>query len=535
VYAELDGTNQLIARYLHGDEFDQTFARVDLRAANASERVQWYLTDHLNSVRLVLDETGAVLDQIAYDAFGNIVAQLNPLLVNPILFTSREFDAETGLYYNRARYLDPSTGRWTTQDPMGFAAGDANLYRYVGNRATLATDPSGNLAWFVAVPLVMSVGGFTWLTGSTALTAYRTTGSWWDAGTWGACWDGLRLGIQANVNGLASAARSLLTLGVWNEPWEVWAVADEDRPYYDNGFMFARFGWELLPTAGIGRLTQAPGQMGRWGRWALGWDAGQNAVQAGRGGWDISQHGLTWTNGLQVVGSLLGLGGNYTTWRRLPAGGAPARTPAPAPSTPTTPAAVSTETVAPRPPTAAPSTPTTRAAAAETETAARPPTAAPTTPTTRAAAADEAATAVAPKTPPSYSSLPERGGVLGRGAEGTVFELHGHPEWVLKEFHPGTVATQASNEAANLARLRSVFGDRHVVRVIEPPIRFAPGERVVLLKERVFPTNANPDYAARDRIVQTLQERGMANVDVGRNLIWGTTAGDPTPRWIWIE
>jgi RHS repeat-associated protein len=132
---------------LHGDEFDQTFARVDLRAANASERVQWYLTDHLNSVRLVLDETGAVLDQIAYDAFGNIVAQLNPLLANPILFASREFDAETGLYYNRARYLDPSTGRWTTQDPMGFAAGDANLYRYVFNNPVVYTDPSGLWSW----------------------------------------------------------------------------------------------------------------------------------------------------------------------------------------------------------------------------------------------------------------------------------------------------------------------------------------------------------------------------------------------------
>ena len=147
IHAELDGANQLIARYLHGDEFDQTFARVDLGAANASERVLWYLTDQLNSVRLVLDESGTVLDQIAYDAFGNIVAQLNPLLVNPILFASREFDAETGLYYNRARYLDPSTGRWTTQDPMGFAAGDANLYRYVGNMATMATDPSGNI-WY---------------------------------------------------------------------------------------------------------------------------------------------------------------------------------------------------------------------------------------------------------------------------------------------------------------------------------------------------------------------------------------------------
>jgi RHS repeat-associated protein len=137
----------VLARYLHGDAFDQTFARVDLRAANASERVLWYLTDHLNSVRLVLDESGDILDQIAYDAFGNIVAQLNPLLVNPILFTSREFDAETGLYYNRARHLDPTTGRWTIQDPLGFAAGDANLYRYVGNRATIATDPSGNI-WY---------------------------------------------------------------------------------------------------------------------------------------------------------------------------------------------------------------------------------------------------------------------------------------------------------------------------------------------------------------------------------------------------
>jgi RHS repeat-associated protein len=282
--------------------------------------VQWCLTDHLNSVRLVLDASGAILDQIASDAFGNIVARLNPLVDNPLLFASREFDAETGLYYNRARYLDPSTGRWTTQDPMGFAAGDANLYRYVGNRATLATDPSGNIAWFVAVPLVMSVGGFTWLTGSTALVSYRTTGSWWDAGTWGASWDGLRLGIQANINGLATAGRSLLTLGLWNEPWEVWAVDQVDRPYYNDAFLATRFGWELLPTAVVGRLTQTAGQIGRWGRWALGWDAGQNAVQAGRGGYDIYENGLTWTNGLQVIGSLLGLGGNYATWRRLPAG-----------------------------------------------------------------------------------------------------------------------------------------------------------------------------------------------------------------------
>jgi RHS repeat-associated protein len=44
-------------------------------------------------------------------------------------FTGREFAHETGLQYNRARYYDPTTGRWTSQDPLGFLADDTNLYR----------------------------------------------------------------------------------------------------------------------------------------------------------------------------------------------------------------------------------------------------------------------------------------------------------------------------------------------------------------------------------------------------------------------
>jgi hypothetical protein len=44
-------------------------------------------------------------------------------------------------------------------------------------------------------------------------------------------------------------------------------------------------------------------------------------VQVGRGGYDIYENGLTWANGLQVGTGLLGLGGNYTTWRRLPGSG----------------------------------------------------------------------------------------------------------------------------------------------------------------------------------------------------------------------
>src|SRR5262245_34362192 len=57
-------------------------------------------------------------------------------------WTGREIDVETGLQYNRARYYDGATGRWISQDPLGFDAGDGNLYRYVHNHPTSNRDPS---------------------------------------------------------------------------------------------------------------------------------------------------------------------------------------------------------------------------------------------------------------------------------------------------------------------------------------------------------------------------------------------------------
>lgn len=66
-------------------------------------------------------------------------------------FTSRENDGP--LYYYRARYLSASFGRFTSEDPLGFAAGDANLYGYVGNNPIGYRDPSGQIAPFVAACL----------------------------------------------------------------------------------------------------------------------------------------------------------------------------------------------------------------------------------------------------------------------------------------------------------------------------------------------------------------------------------------------
>jgi RHS repeat-associated protein len=61
---------------------------------------------------------------------------------NRFLFTSREFDQETGLYYYRARYYNPQIGRFLQTDPVGYGAG-MNMYGYCGNSPIIMADPSG--------------------------------------------------------------------------------------------------------------------------------------------------------------------------------------------------------------------------------------------------------------------------------------------------------------------------------------------------------------------------------------------------------
>src|SRR5262249_23211481 len=74
-------------------------------------------------------------------------------------WTGREFDSESGLQYNRARYYNPLTGQWTTEDLLGFSAGDSNLHRYAGNNVANATDPSGGIV--ITIHGVWS-GGTPW-------------------------------------------------------------------------------------------------------------------------------------------------------------------------------------------------------------------------------------------------------------------------------------------------------------------------------------------------------------------------------------
>jgi len=63
-------------------------------------------------------------------------------LVNPFQYTARESDTETGLYYYRARYYDPGTGRFLNEDPVRFAGGK-NYYLYVSNNPAKRKDSLG--------------------------------------------------------------------------------------------------------------------------------------------------------------------------------------------------------------------------------------------------------------------------------------------------------------------------------------------------------------------------------------------------------
>ena len=129
-YADFDGSGNLTHRYLYGPAADMILARMD-----SSQDVAWYLTDHLGSVRDLADPGGSVIDHITYDSFGNVLSESAPVEGDRFKYTGRELDSETGLYYYRARYYDPAMGRFISEDPIGFNAGDANIYRYVGERA----------------------------------------------------------------------------------------------------------------------------------------------------------------------------------------------------------------------------------------------------------------------------------------------------------------------------------------------------------------------------------------------------------------
>jgi RHS repeat-associated protein len=132
---ETNATGGVVARYSQGLNIDEPLAM--LRSATTS----YYQADGLGSVTSLTNAAGTAAQNYTYDSFGNIIATTGSL-VNSFRYTGREWDTETSLYYYRARYYDPQTGRFIGEDPLRFGA-SPDFYSYLDNDPTSWLDPSG--------------------------------------------------------------------------------------------------------------------------------------------------------------------------------------------------------------------------------------------------------------------------------------------------------------------------------------------------------------------------------------------------------
>ena len=101
----------------------------------------WTLRDHLNTLRDVINMNGKVVSHLEYNAFGKLISSTGEKL--PFRYTGKMFDDATGLQWNINRWYDADVGRWISEDPIGFIAGDTNLYRYCGLNPILFVDSEG--------------------------------------------------------------------------------------------------------------------------------------------------------------------------------------------------------------------------------------------------------------------------------------------------------------------------------------------------------------------------------------------------------
>jgi RHS repeat-associated protein len=101
-------------------------------------QVQYGLSDAINSTVATTDQSGKIIAPYFYEAFGLTTT----MGTYPFQFTGRT-PIVGSLYYNRARFYNSQTGRFVSEDPLGFAGSDVNLYWYARNHPGQVTDPAG--------------------------------------------------------------------------------------------------------------------------------------------------------------------------------------------------------------------------------------------------------------------------------------------------------------------------------------------------------------------------------------------------------
>ncbi len=151
---ERDHRNNVVREYTYGLGLPGGIG--GLLRLNKSGTPYSYLFDGKSNVTALLDSLGQVAETYQYDPF---VAPLGAAhsINQPMQFSTKPYDEQTGLSYYGYRFYVPALGRWLTRDRIR-EMGGTNLYGFVGNNPVNFVDPNGNGPWAVAACVGMSLG-----------------------------------------------------------------------------------------------------------------------------------------------------------------------------------------------------------------------------------------------------------------------------------------------------------------------------------------------------------------------------------------
>jgi RHS repeat-associated protein len=166
---QLDGAGSLMAEYTYWPGIDRVHGVI------VGGAQYYYATDPQGSVLALSDVYGNVVNRYRYGSFGT--AELtSETVANPLRWTGREWDAQAGLYYVRARWYDPVLQRFVSEDPLGVEGGQ-NLFGYAGNDPVNRSDPTGLIYCWTGIGLG-PYGETEWFFHESCQNIYSTYTGW---------------------------------------------------------------------------------------------------------------------------------------------------------------------------------------------------------------------------------------------------------------------------------------------------------------------------------------------------------------------
>ena len=159
---ERNASGQVTKHYLWGNGIDELL-RLDIYNGNSS--TPYYVhTDSIGSTTAITDGSGNIVERVSYDVYGlptftNALGQTlkKSTIRNTTLFQGREYDYDLSLYNYRARYYDPSLGRFLQTDPLGYQD-SMNLYQGMNMNPVNFVDP-----WGTYISLISNPKEIVWL------------------------------------------------------------------------------------------------------------------------------------------------------------------------------------------------------------------------------------------------------------------------------------------------------------------------------------------------------------------------------------